>query len=229
MNAKEISIEGLKLKVLIYGKSGTGKTTFASTFPKPYVFDFDGGMLSQRSKDVDFDTYDTWNGVLSKLEELEREKKYETLVLDSVTTMQEYMMKQILTLTRKPRGTQYEWGILVLDLKDLFLRLSKMAPNIVITAHEIILQDEITTEIIVQPLVYGKKTPGQMPLWFDEIYRMQVGRTKEGKPEYQMLTTADVKYTAKSRLGVLEPVTVWSKDGKAMNAYDIIMGKVKGG
>ena len=50
MNTKDISIEDLRLKVLVYGKSGTGKTTFACSFPKPYVFDFDNGMLSQRGK-----------------------------------------------------------------------------------------------------------------------------------------------------------------------------------
>ena len=53
LNAKDISIENLKLKILVYGKSGTGKTSFACCFPKPYIADFDNGMLSQRGRDVD--------------------------------------------------------------------------------------------------------------------------------------------------------------------------------
>ena len=91
-----------------------------------------------------------------------------------------------------------------------------------VVAHEQIVQDEITSEVWILPLIVGKKLPGQLALYFDEVYRSQVGKTKEGKPSYQMLTTADIRYTAKSRLNVLQPL----EDGLT---YQGIMGKVKGG
>ena len=52
-NTKDLTFDALKLKVLVYGESGTGKTLFAGTFPKPLFFDFDGGMLTLRGKDID--------------------------------------------------------------------------------------------------------------------------------------------------------------------------------
>ena len=32
-----------KIKALVYGQAGTGKTTLAISTPKPLLFDFDGG------------------------------------------------------------------------------------------------------------------------------------------------------------------------------------------
>lgn len=206
--------------MLCYGKSGTGKTTFASTFPKPYIFDFDNGMLSQRGKDIEYDTYTSWKACELKLQELEKSCPYETLIIDSVSTMQEYMMQEILSVNKRVIPTLHEWGRLVDWLQDLFMRITKMSHNIVVTAHEQVLQDEVSSEILVLPLIVGKKMPGQIPLWFDEVYRAQVARGQQGKPLYQMITTADVRYTAKSRLGVLQPV----EDNLT---FDKIMEKVR--
>ena len=220
MNAKDISVDGLKLKVLVYGKSGTGKTTFACSFPKPYIFDFDNGMLSQRGKDVEYDTFTNWQAFEYKLQELEKKCGYETLVVDSVTTMQEYMMQNILLLNKRMTPTLHEWGRLVDGLQSLFMRLTKMAHHIIFTAHEQLIQDEVTSEVMILPLIVGKKLPGQIPLWFDEVYRAQVMRGSDSKPQYKLLTTADIKYSAKSRLACLEPLEVQS--------YEAIMRKVKG-
>jgi len=220
VNAKDIDVSNLKLKVLVYGKSGTGKTTFACTFPRPYVFDFDNGMLSQRGKDIDYDTYTNWKLFFQKLREFEQKCEFETLVIDSVTTLQEYMMQEILTLNKRVEPTLHEWGRLVDWLQNLFLLLTKLTQHIVVVAHEQLLQDELTSEITILPLIVGKKMPAQLPLFFDEVYRCQTARNKEGKPVYQLLTTADVKYSAKSRLGCLDVIETPD--------YNVIMGKLKG-
>ncbi|KKN34937.1 hypothetical protein LCGC14_0788780 [marine sediment metagenome] len=231
-NAKDLKIDNLKLKVLPYGKSGTGKTTFACSFPKPYVFDFDNGILSQRGMDVDYDVYSgvaAYQKFEEKLRTLESECPYETIVLDSITTMQEYKMNSILQVTRKKIPTQYEWMVLITDMKDLFTRITSMDKHVVVIAHEMMVQDDMTGEIMFMPVVYGKKLPAQLPLWFDEVYRMFGGRTKEGKPEYTFSTVSDTRYVAKSRLECLEPLMTWSKEGKKMSGFEVIMEKVRGG
>ena len=228
VNAKDIKTDSIKLKVLCYGKSGTGKTTFACSFPKAYVFDFDNGMLSQRGKDVEYDTYKDWGKAEMKLQELETSCPYDTLVFDSVTIMQELMMEEVLYVSKRKMPTLHDWGMLINKLQNTFSRVTRMAPNVVVTAHEQLIQDDITSEVLIQPLIVGKKLPGQIPLWFDEVYRMQVSRDTKGKAVYQMLTRADVKYSAKSRLGVLDTVMDWSKDGKPDDPYSLIMNKIKG-
>ena len=231
-NAKDLTLDSLKLNILPYGKSGTGKTTFACSFPKPYVFDFDNGMLSQRGLDVDYDVYHgpaAYQKFESKLRELEGNCPYETLVLDSITTMQEYKMDMIMQANTKKTPTQYEWMVLITDLRDLFTRITKMDKHVIVVAHEMLVQDDMTGEIMFKPVIYGKKLPEQLPLWFDEVYRMFGSRDKEGKPEYTFSTVSDTRYMAKSRLKCLNPIMNWSKNGEVLSGYDVIMEKIKEG
>ena len=225
MNSKDLTIENMKLKVLIYGKSGTGKTSFACSFPRPYVFDFDNGMLSQRGRDVEYDVLKgvaAYNDFELKLNMIENDAKFETLVFDSITTLQEACIDMILEMTRKKVPTQYEWMLLITKMKELFERITKIDKHIIVVAHEMIQQDEITGEISYSPVLYGKKLPSQIPLFFDEVYRAKVGRDDKNRPTYSAITAAGSNYMAKSRLGYLPIDLAFSKDGKMLNGYDVI-------
>jgi hypothetical protein len=124
--------------------------------------------------------------------------------------------------------TMNEWNILIAELTDLFTRATKMSKHLVVIAHEEMVQDEITGEILIRPQIVGKKLPAQLPLWFDEVYRTQVSRSKDGVPVYSILTASDLKYTAKSRINCMQPVEDWSKDGKMVDVYQMIMKKIGG-
>ena len=103
-----------------------------------------------------------------------------------------------------------------------------MTNHLVVIAHEQLIQDEITGEVLIQPLIVGKKLPEMLPLWFDECYRAQVGRDKDGKVVHQLLVRARTKYMARSRL-LPNSVQVieWSKDGEVVNPYEKLMAIVK--
>jgi hypothetical protein len=110
--------------------------------------------------------------------------------------------------------------VLVDYMQALFLKLVKIPKHVVVTAHEQVIQDEITSEVLILPLIVGKKLPAQLPLYFDEVYRAQVVRGKDGKAVYQLLTKSDVKYTAKSRLQL---------DTVEVPDFNIIWNKVQKG
>ncbi len=225
-NTKEMSTDNIKLNVLVYGKSGTGKTTFASCFPKPYVFDFDKGMLGQRGRDVEYDTYTSYGDFEMKFKEFEVNCPYDTIIIDSVTTLEKYCMAHALQMNSRKMPTMNEWNVLISQLSDLFTRATKMTKHLVMIAHEEMVQDNITGEILIRPQIVGKKLPAQLPLWFDEVYRTQVSRTDKNVPVYSVLTASDLKYTAKSRINCLEPVMDWSAEGKMLNVFEIIMAKI---
>ena len=57
-SAKDLKLEEGKLKIYGIGDFGTGKSTFASTFPTPgYVFDFDKRIASYRGKDWEYSSF----------------------------------------------------------------------------------------------------------------------------------------------------------------------------
>lgn len=226
-NAKDITTENLRINLLLYGMSGTGKTTAGCSFPKAYVADFDDGMLSQKGVDVEYNTFSNYQDFEFKFAELEKKCPFDTIVLDSITTMQEYLMDKILKQNNRKMPTMNEWNVLIASLKDLFMRITKISRHCVVIAHQQMRQDDITGDIFIQPLIVGKKMPEQLPLWFDEVYHCEATRDTKGKPVFQVLTTASGRYTAKSRLNCLDPLQDWSSDGIALSLYDVIMSKVK--
>ena len=231
-NTKDITTDNLKIKVLVYGDSGTGKTTFISTFPKPYIFDFDNGLLSIRGKDVDYDVYydedvrhpSAYSSFEKKIDEFFKECEYETIGIDSLTTLQRALMNEVQYVNQKHIGknmTREEWGIVIGRLERLFYKLVHAPCNLVVTAHEIVTEDPITGEITNRPLVYGQKLPGMIPLWFGEVYRAQIEYDKERKRVYRVLTAATRRYTAKSRIRCFSELEVPD--------YEVLMRKIEEG
>ncbi len=230
MNTKDITTENLKFRMMVYGDSGTGKTTFLATFPNLYIFDFDVGVLSIRGKDVEYDIYydedithpTAYKKFEKKLDEFFKDCPYATIGIDSFTTLQRAMMNQVQYLNVKHVGknlSQEEWGILIGRIERLFYKLISTPVHLVVTAHEIVAEDPISGEITNRPLVYGKKLPGMIPLWFGEVYRTQVEYDKNRKRQYRLLTAATRRYMAKSRLGCFNELETPD--------YEVLMKKIK--
>ncbi len=96
--------------------------------------------------------------------------------------------------------------MLVGKMEDILYRISSLNVHMVTIAHEQIVQDELTSEVMILPLIVGKKLPDRLPLWFDEVYHSRVDRGQQGRPVYQMMTVADRKYKAKSRLNCFDVI-----------------------
>lgn len=220
-NCKDISTENMKLKVLVYGGSGTGKSTFAGSFPTPFFCDFDGGMLCLRGKNVEYETYsdrsllrpEAFSKFEAKIEEFKAQiaagsMPYQTVVLDSITTMQEACLRQIQYANRTvgKQTTLQEWGMLVGKMEDVLYSITSMNVHLVAVAHEQIVQNELSSEVMILPLIVGKKLPDRLGLFFDEVYHSRVDRGQQGRPLYQMMTVADRMYKAKSRLSCFDVI-----------------------
>lgn len=221
-NTKDIEVANIRLKVLVYGTSGSGKTTFAGTFPKPYFFDTDFGMLTLRGRDIEYDSYDSWVEMKSKLDKmLAKETEFETIVIDSITSVQDLMLAAIMAENNQKEPRLHEWGVLVERLRGLFFKLKRdRRYHVVVTAHEELVKDEESGGIMFQPLIVGKKMPQQMPAFSDEVYRARV--RKAGKHyKYIVATNAGVNFMAKSRLGCL--------DREEIPDFNVIRAKIQEG
>lgn len=119
----------------------------------------------------------------------------------------------------------HEWQVLAKKMFEAIYDLQLLDCHLVAIALEQCISDEISGEIKNQPLILGKKLPERSPGWFDEVYRMQVGRDKDRKPLYQILTKATRRYDAKSRLDGVKHCF----DELEVPDYGHLMKKIKGG
>lgn len=139
--ANELNIQ-TKIKALIYGQAGMGKTTFAISAPKPLLFDFDNGVHRVNYSHLDgvdtvqIESYQNFLDVLNN-EDL---KPYETLVIDTGGKMLDYMGEYIIKGNPKmgrPNGmlTLQGYGERKATFSALVKRISLMGKHIVFVAH----------------------------------------------------------------------------------------------
>jgi len=139
--ANELNVQ-TKIKALIYGQAGMGKTTFAISSPKPLLFDFDNGVHRvnyahlEGVDTVQIENYQNFLDVLAK-EDL---TPYETFVIDTGGKMLDYMGDFIIknnTKLGRANGmlTLQGYGERKAMFSSLVKRISVMGKHIVFVAH----------------------------------------------------------------------------------------------
>jgi hypothetical protein len=203
-NTKDIKMT--HLKVMIWGDAKSGKTTFASTFPRPFFFDLDIGMLTLAGKDIEYESYDGSSRGYEKFRKdlplIAQRDDIDTIVIDSLSTLHPLMMDSIQKLQGTWPGIPQikEYGVQVVQMRRFLFELVRYKKHVVLTGHEQIFQDELTKEVFILPLIVGKKMPKQLGLWFDEFYHMEAMSTKEGM-DYKIRTRPSRKYNCGTRIG----------------------------
>lgn len=223
MNISEIkkikSLEDILLRVLLWGESGTGKTRSAATFPDPYFFDFDGGMLSVRKElkegKIDGKSYGLhdWEMFRRDWDKIKKAPTHKTYVFDSLTTLCDAMEWYMLKTANKAiqEGlTLPMYKLAYGKLAQLAQEMMELSAHTVLIAHVEILIDEKTKEIKEVPLASGRKFPNRVEIWFDEVFKQEIVRKgTEQVPSWRVKHSKRVK--AKSRLGIklasIEPPT----------------------
>lgn len=148
---KPINTDG-PLKVLVYGWSGTGKTTFLSTFPGPIASIVRSGLnspgemkslntpeLKKKIRQFDLENTDEMRGLIKILE---RDNSFKTVALDNATGLHDLSLIEILGWKELP--AQNSWGLIarekyqlaVAKTKELLRALLNLEKDVVIIAQE---------------------------------------------------------------------------------------------
>ncbi len=130
------------LSALFYGRSGTGKTTLASSFPKPAL------LLDIREKGTDsvFDVEDldvlsvtSWEDVEDVYWMLKKEGHYKTVIIDQVSAMQDLCQRAILEEEEKDKMSLRLFGELSGRMKTWLLNYRDLVDediHVVFLAHD---------------------------------------------------------------------------------------------
>ena len=210
------------LKVLIYGPSGIGKSTFASQFPEPLFIDTEGSTDHMDVMRTDKPT--SWAMLCGLVDEVIADPSIcKTLVIDTADWAERLCMESIMH-TNKVESIEslgYGKGYVMLmeqygKLLDKLSYLVDKGVNVVLTAHaqmrNVALPDEMGNydrwELKMQ-----KKTCPIVKEWADMIlfvnYKTRIVKDENGKGKgtggrRMMYTTHNTTYDAKNRFGLKE-------------------------
>lgn len=130
----------VRIKMLIYGQAGAGKTTAALSAPKPLLIDFDGGI---NRVDYEFikDTVQV-QGYADILNLLNNEdlSDYETLVIDTggklLDSMGEYLIASNPRLGKRNGSLTLEgYGVRKMEFSSLLKLINSKKKHVVFVAH----------------------------------------------------------------------------------------------
>lgn len=196
-------------KILVYGRSGTGKTTLIGSLPgRVLIVSAEAGLLSLRqfSEDDRFDVLE-----INRIEDLQEafevaaSDAYDWVALDSASEIAEVLLATAKAATKDPRQA---YGEIIDRMLSLLRDFRNLKCGVYITAKEEFTKDESTGRLMYSLSMPGSKLGPAVPYLFDEVFRLMVvdNREPDGKTvrEHILQTAGDVGTVAKDRSGTLE-------------------------
>jgi hypothetical protein len=208
------------IQVLLYGRSGTGKTTLWSTFPGPILcMVCSGGKRPGELRSID--TADNRSKIREVLiqnsleireltDHVGQSGAYKTLVLDHASGLQDRVLAELLRMDEVPAqktwglATQQTYGQCTAQCKDLMRGMLSLPVNVVIVAQEREFTPETSEDSLITPYVSAGLTPsltGWLNTAVDYICQTYIRQKEEtvlttigqGKSQKQLQTRRKVK------------------------------------
>lgn len=230
------------LNILIYGDSGTGKTTLAGSADqvpsmRPVLFiDIEGGTESLRHTYPDVETVRvrTWKEMQEVYNVLhEGSHEYRTIVLDSLTEIQKFNMYNIMTDLAQKRPDldpdvpgMREWGKNLEQIRRMVRGFRDLEMNTIFTA--LVKEDKNQkTGIVTQKPSLSGKMADEVAAFLDVVvyyYVKQIGDGSDAEFKRLLLTQKTDSQVAKDRTGKLPMVL----EAPTMSAiHDLMQGKTQ--
>jgi hypothetical protein len=224
-----------ELSFLVIGDSGTGKTNFIRTLPRPFVFDFDKGMATLEGTGIPYQTFKdapkgakilpfmkdrgiyewgtAWPAAMKHLSDIgtlidKGECPYDSLCFDSLTLMSDLCMNNILKNSGKDKPEIQHWGAFLHTMGSIMDQITSWPLIKYLTAHVQRETNDLTQTVEMLPLISGQMK-GKISIYFDEIYFAEVtgGVQPNSRREYVFRTqSTTLMKQARSRRGVPDRV-----------------------
>ena len=214
---------------MIYGASGSGKTELLGTFPDLYVLDTDFGLETLYGKNVEYDecyvrlgdanAKEMWPSIIDKADEYVKNPPHATFSVDSLTTLMDVATVHILAKAGRSSLLIQDYTPIYDEVTKLIVRLRRMPCNVVLTAHEEMIRDEMTGKTQIVPLVMGNKFAPKLPIFFTNIFNVMLDIPKSGaSASRSLLVQSDGIRMAKTQAK--------SNQTRIEKSYDAIMSHI---
>lgn len=198
------------ISMIVYGDGGVGKSTFATTAPKPILLDLEGGSkyFGLRGIKIDVATIEGW-GEIDEFIKYAKKNGFETIVIDPIGELmalaRRYMesLKDSKLTQRDGSPTAAGWGWMKQQMRSFLRSVRDAGLHALIIAHV----DEVNDEgrVLKYPLV-ETKIKQEMINMFDICgFMVIVGAGEDAKRAIRVDPESD-KFKAKDRTGQLGKV-----------------------
>lgn len=194
MDIKTFKPTDHKIKAVVYGASGSGKTFFAATAPKPIFAAAEAGLLSTTSskKPVKFVEIKSVPDLKDLLRYLQSEDHgFETVVIDSISEINEIIKEGI--EKKKGRMQIQDWGDLARIIKGILRGFRDLPMHTIFIAQELVEKDDQKIQKIT-PMLNGKAAT-EIAYFMDIVGYTLI----DEQGEHQILTLPNSKYLTKDR------------------------------
>lgn len=212
------------VKMLTYAEAGAGKTLLCATAPRPVVISAEAGLLSLQRKNIEKVyglndpriSYDIPVMQVRNMPQLIEAYQFfadprsnalshfSTICIDSLTEIAEVVLTNAKAGKNDPRQAYGElidrMGGMVRNFRDL------PGFHVYMSAKSEFSKDDVSGMTKYQPSMPGAKLGQQLPYFFDEVFRLGVGKTQQGQSYRFLQTQPDMQYIAKDRSGSLDEI-----------------------
>jgi len=193
------------LMMMVYGQGGVGKTTFAASFPKPLLLDFENGAkyFGERGIEVDVAVFKTWPTLDEKRQLRDSVKNYETIIVDPIGEAMDKLMESDTISGNKNRQangdlTMAGWGSVKKEMRNFIKFLRDTGKNVVLVAH---VDERTDDEQIVRRPMIATKLSQELVNMVDVVGYMQIIQHGGEEKRVIAMDAADAKYISKDRTG----------------------------
>jgi hypothetical protein len=210
------------VKCLVYGGAGMGKTVLNATAPAPILISAESGALSLKKSNLERLFGVNTPGICYNMPMIEvsnvddltdahrwcsqsaEARQFATVGLDSISEIMEVILNNAKRQVKDPRQAYGE----LIEKGQTLVRAFRDLPgkNVIISAKMEPMKDELTGVVKFGPSVPGSKLGPALPYFFDEVFRLGVGKTPQGDAYRFLQTQPDLQFEAKDRSGALAPV-----------------------
>lgn len=185
-----------KIDALIYGETGSGKTTFAGSFPKALLISTDGNYKNLKipAIDVEINMFEKiagkdipihgWAYILKIILELKNNTTYETIIIDLLEDVHEicrdYYLKKMGIVHESDNNYGKAWSIVKSQFRSFIAMVKLLPKNIVFISRSIEKIDFHTKEPDVIPNI-STKVFESISAYFDLVGYQYRYNTEEGK------------------------------------------------